>query len=85
MARTPALVTIGDGEPLRCLVCEGELFFDRPVKLNTGGLEFLGLEWANRSATGLICADCGYVHMFVSDSVSMWDPDGGYPDGDTGE
>ena len=35
------------------------------------------------AAAMLALADCGYVHMFVSDSISMWDPDGGYPDSDT--
>jgi hypothetical protein len=21
----------------------------------------------------------GYIHLFVNDSLSLWDPDGGYP------
>ena len=81
MAQSGSLVTIGPGQhPFTCLVCEGELFIDREIKLNTSGLEFLGLEWASRSATGLICCDCGYVHTFAGDTVRLWEPGGGYPD-----
>lgn len=79
MAGRESLVTIGDGQPFTCLVCEGDLFYDRQIKLNTTGLELLGIEWANRSATGLICCECGYVHTFAAE-VALWDPDGGYPE-----
>jgi len=37
--------------------------------------------WANESATGLICLQCGHVHAFVGDAVKLWDPEGGYPSG----
>ncbi|MBO0834012.1 MAG: hypothetical protein J2P28_00665 [Actinobacteria bacterium] len=44
MARS-SLATIGpDRVPLECLVCHGRLFIDREVMLNTGGMEFLGIE-----------------------------------------
>lgn len=85
MAQHPSLVTIGPGQqPFTCLVCDGELFADREIKLNTTGLELFGMEWANRSATGLICADCGYLHTFASDTVRLWEPGGGYPEPDEG-
>jgi hypothetical protein len=35
-------------------------------------MEFLGVEWANASATGLICTDCGYVHEFAGDAVQLY-------------
>ena len=80
MARKPSLVTIGAAQhPFTCLVCEGTLFFDREVMLNTSGMEFLGVEWANQSGTGLICAGCGYVHTFCNDSIELWKADRGYP------
>ncbi len=80
MARKASLVTLGSARhPFQCHVCQGQLFVERSVQLNTSGMEFLGIEWANRGATGLICETCGYVHLFMSDSIGMWEPDGGYP------
>jgi predicted nucleic-acid-binding Zn-ribbon protein len=74
MSRKTSLVTVGpDRHPLNCLVCRGNLFFDREIKLNTSGAEFFNLGWANQSATGLVCERCGYVHTFVSD-IELWDP-----------
>lgn len=78
--REPSLVTVHN-RPLRCLVCGHETFWDRDVKLNSTGMELLDLGWANRSALGLICASCGYVHEFVGDAVALWKLDGGYPRG----
>jgi hypothetical protein len=75
-----SLVTISpDRVPLRCLVCQGELFVDREIKLNTSGMEFLGMEWANRSGTALICDRCSFVHTFADTQFELWDPKRGYP------
>ncbi len=70
--RRPKLARI-HGRELHCLVCGGREFFDREVKLNSSGMEFFGLAWANRSALGLLCASCGYVHEFVGDAVILLD------------
>lgn len=78
MARKATLVTIGR-RPFECVVCEGVQFFDREVKLNSTGMELFDLGWANKSATGLVCARCGYVHLFVNDEIELWRVDGGYP------
>jgi hypothetical protein len=80
MSRSSSLVTVGPARtPLYCLACRGQLFSDREIKLNTTGMEFLGWEWANRSATGLICDSCSFVHTFAGDGFELWDPKGGYP------
>ena len=80
MSRKPSLVTVGSGRHrFKCLVCSGNLFFDREIKLNTSGAEFFNVAWANQSATGLVCERCSYLHTFVSD-VELWEPDGGYPE-----
>jgi hypothetical protein len=65
--------------PLHCLVCRGQLFSDREIKLNTSGMEFLGMEWANRSGTALICDRCSFVHTFAGGGFELWAPSDGYP------
>lgn len=80
MSRSPSLVTLGPQRvPLHCLVCRGQLFTDREIKLNTSGMEFLGMEWANQSGTALICDRCGFVHTFAGGQFELWAPDNGYP------
>ena len=80
MSRKPSLVTLGKRRvPFACLVCRGELFYQREIKLNTTGAEFFNMAWANASADGLVCESCGYLHTFVAGSVELWKPDGGYP------
>jgi hypothetical protein len=80
MSRSSSLVTVGpERAPLYCLVCRGQLFSDREIKLNTSGMEFLGMEWANRSGTAIICDTCSFVHTFAGDGFELWDPSGGYP------
>ena len=32
--------------------------------MNTVGMSFAGLDWANMTATTLMCDDCGLVHWF---------------------
>lgn len=78
LSQQPNLVTVMR-RALSCLVCRGQLFFDREVKMNTSGMEFFNLGWANQSAIGLICAHCGYVHEFMGNTVELWLADRGYP------
>jgi hypothetical protein len=68
--RSPRVATVHN-RPLHCLICGGREFWDRKVKLNSTGLELLDLGWANRSALGLICVHCGFVHEFVGDAVQL--------------
>ncbi|MFI5763176.1 hypothetical protein [Streptomyces sp. NPDC051563] len=56
---------------LHCLICQSDEFREREVKLNSFGLEFLKLAWADESATGLICWNCGYVHLFVNRDIRL--------------
>jgi hypothetical protein len=43
------------------------------------GMEFLGMEWANRSGTALICDRCSFVHTFAGGDYELWVPSDGYP------
>jgi hypothetical protein len=59
MSRSSSLVTVGPERlPLHCLVCRGQLFKDRQIKLNT-------MEWLARYGTALICDRCSFVHTFA--------------------
>ena len=53
------------GQRLACLICAGETFLQREVMLNTSGMTFMGMDWANRSGVGAICRTCGFVHTFL--------------------
>lgn len=58
---------IKKGLKLECVICKGTLFGIRETLMNTKGMTFLNLDWANKSATNYICNDCGYVHWFLVD------------------
>ena len=57
-------VIVAGGKQLACLVCGAEDFTYREIKLNTSGMSFMNLDWANKSGTGCICTACGFVHTF---------------------
>ncbi|MFC9498330.1 hypothetical protein [Streptomyces sp. NPDC056982] len=56
---------------ITCQVCRSELFRERDIKLNSTGMEFMKLAWADETATGLICWKCGYVHLFVNREIRL--------------
>lgn len=53
------------GEQIFCQVCNHPGFWRREGKIHSTGLTMLGLDWANASATCLVCEQCGYVHWFL--------------------
>ena len=59
---------------LSCHVCEGLQFAQREIKMTTTGMTFFDLDWLNRSADGVICVRCGYVHTFLGDAHQWVDP-----------
>ncbi|MGF1585463.1 MAG: hypothetical protein ACFCUM_09100 [Bacteroidales bacterium] len=54
------------GKKLQCPVCGHEAFHTRKSLLNTRGLTFFNLDWANKDATNYICDDCGYIFWFFN-------------------
>jgi hypothetical protein len=42
--------------------------------MTTTGMTFLDLDWLNRSAEGVICVRCGYVHIFMGSAHQLVDP-----------
>jgi hypothetical protein len=49
------------------VVCGGDRFHKREALLNTPGMTFLKLDWANSVAQCRVCADCGYIHWFLAE------------------
>ncbi len=54
------------GKPVRCLHC-GHHFVEGRAQLNTAGLSFLNLDWANKTAATLACVGCGRIEWFLAD------------------
>ena len=55
------------GIQVKCSHCGGVDFDDGYAMLNTAGLTFLGLDWANREANLMICTKCGHVEWFLEE------------------
>lgn len=49
-----------------CPFCGHDKFEYREILLNTPGMTFLGFDWANRSASVLICTDCSRIEWFFN-------------------
>lgn len=56
---------VGHGIKLECAICKNTEFWTRQTLMNTVGLSFFNLDWANKSATNYVCNKCGYVHWFM--------------------
>ncbi len=53
------------GLKLECAICKNTTFWTRKTLMNTPGMSFLNLDWANKSAVNYVCSECGYVHWFL--------------------
>jgi len=53
------------GKALHCPVCGHKKFWKRATLMNTPGMTFWGLDWANKQAENLICNSCGYIFWFM--------------------
>jgi len=57
---------VANGIKLECVICKHTLFWTRSTLMNTTGMTFFNLDWANKSATNYVCDSCGYVHWFLA-------------------
>jgi hypothetical protein len=55
------------GKAVSCGHCARDHFVEGRAQLNTAGLSFLNLDWANRSAATLTCTSCGHIEWFLAD------------------
>jgi predicted nucleic-acid-binding Zn-ribbon protein len=54
-----------EGKKILCPHCGSDEFAKGKAQLNTAGMSFLDLDWANKSATTLACTKCGRVEWFI--------------------
>lgn len=52
------------GKRVVCPHCAGDRFEEGDALLNTAGLTFFGLDWANREAHLLLCVRCSRIEWF---------------------
>lgn len=50
---------------LKCPVCQHDKFWERKTLMNTKGMTFFKLDWANKEAQNYICDNCGHVLWFL--------------------
>ena len=55
------------GRAVSCGHCGHDQFVEGRAQLNTAGMTFLNLDWANRSAATLTCTACGRIEWFLAD------------------
>ena len=60
----PEPITI-NGNPLHCVVCRHDTFYERRAQLHGPFATLFNLEWTAPTATCIICSGCGYVHWFM--------------------
>lgn len=53
------------GKKVVCAHCGGSEFAEGSAQLNTAGMTFLSLDWADKSATTLACTNCGKIQWFI--------------------
>ncbi len=49
---------------VHCSHCGCDRFFERSALLDSRGMSFVGIDWASKNATVLVCAHCGHVEWF---------------------
>jgi predicted nucleic-acid-binding Zn-ribbon protein len=52
------------GAEITCPQCQNNVFLERKAQLNTAAMSLLDLDWANKSATTLICYQCSFICWF---------------------
>ena len=53
------------GQRIRCPQCGNDQFEEGSAQLNTAGMSFLNLDWADRSATILACTQCSRIEWYL--------------------
>lgn len=59
------------GVPVTCQHCGGDEFDTAAALLNTRGLTFLGLDFANRDGYLLVCRKCTHIDWFLEEPQAL--------------
>jgi hypothetical protein len=62
--------TVNDSQ-LSCPVCSSKTFEHRRVLLNTAAASLVNLDWANASASALICDSCTHITWFLTEPTRI--------------
>ena len=62
------------GRRVRCPHCGNARFAPARALLNTSGLTFLNFDWADPSATILVCSECSRIEWFAQKPDDVEDP-----------
>lgn len=60
-----------NGSKIQCVYCGNHHFEFGEAQLNTAGLTFLNLEWANESASILACKNCSHIMWFAKSAKKV--------------
>ncbi len=55
------------GRLIHCPHCGSFEFEKDSALLNTPGMTFVGLDWANRTANVFVCLRCGQIQWFLTE------------------
>ncbi len=55
---------VAGGQRVICPHCQSDEFVEGRALMNTFGMTFLNLDWANKEATTLMCGNCGLIQWF---------------------
>ncbi|MDQ7818212.1 MAG: zinc ribbon domain-containing protein [Melioribacteraceae bacterium] len=54
------------GKKIVCPYCGSDKFEVRDVLLNTTAMTFLGFDWANKTASAMICTNCSRIEWYFN-------------------
>jgi uncharacterized protein len=54
-----------------CTHCGHQEFVEGSAQLNTAGMTFIGLDWANKSAYTLLCTKCSHIEWFMQNPEKL--------------
>ncbi len=53
------------GKVINCPHCNNNRFVQKLILLNTPGMTFFSLDWANKTAATLTCTQCSNIQWFL--------------------
>ena len=68
--KTAARFLVG-GSEVSCPQCRNDRFHEGQAQLNTAAMSLMNLDWANKSATTLVCSQCGFICWFADSPTPL--------------